>query len=129
MKRNKLIKVIAITMCLAMTIAGCGGKSATAEQPTAPSTDEERPADEPAEDSSFSLKPSPDKYTQYVGKYVGMNAASVGYTSLGEDRMLEIGAGYLQITYVTADGTYVGVDDEENLKNYVITAQAIEPNT
>lgn len=43
--------------------------------------------------------------------------------------MVEIGSGYLQITYVTTDGTYVGADDEENLKNYVVTAQSIEPNT
>ena len=78
---------------------------------------------------TFSRKASSDKYTQYVDKYVGMNAANVGYTSLGGDRMIELGQGYLQITYVTADGSYVGPDDEENLKNYVVTAQNIEPNT
>ena len=78
---------------------------------------------------SFSRKASSDKYTQYVDKYVGMNAANVGYTSLSGKRMVELGQGYLQITYVTADGSYVGPDDEESLKDYVITAQNIEPNT
>ena len=143
MTRCKLIKTIAIALCLAMLIAGCGGNSATSEKPAVSSADvsteteevkdtetkEEEPAEEPEKESSFSLKSSPDKYTQYVGKYVGMNAASVGYTSLGGDRMVKIGSGYLQITYVTPDGTYVGADDEENLKNYVVTAQSIEPNT
>lgn len=143
MKRSILTKDIAIALCLAMVLAGCGGKPASGEKPMASSTVvsteteeeisteavEEKSAEEPKEDSFFSLKPSPDKYTQYVGKYVGMNAASVGYTSLGGDRMVEIGSGYLQITYVTTDGTYVGADDEESLKNYVVTAQSIEPNT
>ena len=143
MTRCKLIKTIAIALCLAMLIAGCGGNSTTSEKPAVPSADvsieteekkdtetkEEEPAGETEKENSFSLKSSPDKYTQYVGKYVGMNAASVGYTSLGGDRMVKIGSGYLQITYVTPDGTYVGADDEENLKNYVVTAQSIEPNT
>ena len=78
---------------------------------------------------SFSLKASPDKYTQYVDKYIGLNAASVGYTSLGGDRLIKVGAGYLEITFVTEDGSYVGPAEEDNLKNYVVCAQSIEPNT
>ena len=142
MTRHRLINSICLVICLTMLITGCGGNSGgssgSASQAAAPATDasaetevKEEPTQsaETKEDKSFSLKSSPDKYTQYVGKYVGMNAASVGYTSLGGDRMVEIGKGLLQITYVTADGTYVGPDDEENLKNYVVTAQSIEPNT
>lgn len=139
MSRHRLINGICLVICLTLLITGCGGKSGgSASQAATPASDasaeteaKEEPTQsaEPKEDKSFSLKSSPDKYTQYVGKYVGMNAASVGYTSLGGDRMVEIGKGLLQITYVTADGTYVGVDDEENLKNYVVTAQSIEPNT
>lgn len=139
MTRHRLINSICLVICFTMLITGCGGKSGgSANQAAAPASDasakkeaKEEPTQsaEPKEDESFSLKSSPDKYTQYVGKYVGMNAASVGYTSLGGDRMVEIGKGLLQITYVTADGTYVGTDDEENLKNYVVTAQSIEPNT
>ena len=135
MTRCKLIKTIAIALCLAMLIAGCGGNSTTSEKPAAPSADvsieteekkdtetkEEEPAGETEKENSFSLKSSPDKYTQYVGKYVGMNAASVGYTSLGGDRMVKIGSGYLQITYVTSDSSL--------LKQYVITGQDIAPNT
>ncbi len=78
---------------------------------------------------TFSKKASPDKYTQYVDKYIGLNAANVGYNSLGGDRLIALGEGYLQITYVTSDGSYVGPDEEESLKNYVITDQNIAPNT
>ncbi len=78
---------------------------------------------------SFSLKASPDKYTQYVDKYIGLNAANVGYTSMGGERLIEIGSGHLKITYVTPDGSYVGPEDEERLKDYVVVDQSIEPNT
>lgn len=80
------------------------------------------------EDEGFSLNSSSDKHIQYVDKYVGMNAASVGYTSLGGDRMERIGDGLLEITYVTEDGSYVGPEDEDALKEYVVVAQSIEPN-
>lgn len=82
-----------------------------------------------SEYEGFSLNSSSDKHIQYVDKYVGMNAASVGYTSLGGDRMERIGDGLLEITYVTEDGSYVGPEDEDDLKEYVVVAQSIEPNT
>ena len=85
--------------------------------------EEEKPYD------NFTLKPSPDKYTQYVDKFIGMNAATVGYSSLGGDRMMYIGDGLLEIVYVTPDGSYVAPDDEDALKKYVVVAQSIEPNT
>lgn len=138
MKKIYLFRKLAAVLCVTVLVTACGGGK-TASDEVSPSAEEssaeseaEKEADvqeEAKEENSFSLKPSPDKYTQYVGKYIGMNAATIGYTSLGGDRMLEIGAGHLQITYVTADGIYVGADDEENLKNYVVTAQSIEPNT
>ncbi len=107
-------------------------EEAAAEPEPEEETETQEPEEEPVEEKpydNFSLKPSPDKYTQYIDKYVGMNAANVGYTSLGGDRMIRIGDGLLEITYVTADGSYVGIDDEEALRNYVIVAQSIEPNT
>ncbi len=103
-------------------------KEEVAQEPEPEKEPEEEIKEEKPYDN-FSLKPSPDKYTQYVDKYVGMNAANVGYTSLGGDRMIRIGDGLLEITYVTADGSYVGIDDEEALRGYVIVAQSIEPNT
>ena len=64
-----------------------------------------------------------------MDKYVGMNAASIGYTSLAGKRMIQIQNCYLEAVFVTADGTYVGGEDEEGLKNYVVVKQSVEPNT
>ncbi len=151
MKKKLLITFL---VCCGVLLYGCGGSSSASNSEKSESTSssvsesvveadsesevaeqentesevmQEEEKQEEADD--FVLKASPDKYTQYVDKYVGMNAASVGYTSLGGDRMVEIGSGLLKITFVTEDGSYVGVEDEENLKNYVVTGQNIEPNT
>lgn len=94
------------------------------------STPTNTPTPTPEESAdTFKLNQSTDKHIQYVNKYIGMNAASVGYTSLGGDRRIEIGAGSMLVTFVTSDGTYVGVNDEDTLKGYVVTGQNIEPNT
>lgn len=73
--------------------------------------------------------PSPDKYTWYVKDYVGQNAASVGYTSIGGERLDRYGAGRLKIVLVTKDGTYVDIDNEDMLKEYVVIGQNLSPNT
>ncbi len=75
------------------------------------------------------INASTDKYTWYVQDYVGRNAASFGYTSLGGDRLERYGNGYLTFTFVTEDGTYLDIDDEEQLRQYVVTGQNIAPNT
>lgn len=75
------------------------------------------------------VDPSPDKYTWYVKDYVGQNVASVGYTSLGGDRLDAYGAGYLELILVTKDGTYVDIDNEDMLKEYVVIGQNLSPNT
>lgn len=85
----------------------------------------------PAEEKHIPIatKPSTDKYTQYIKDYVGRNAASVGYTSWGNDRMDAYGPAYLQLVFVTPDGTYLDFSDESLLKEYLITGQNVEPNT
>ena len=75
------------------------------------------------------INPSPDKYTWYVKDYVGQNLAAVGYTSLGGDRLDAYGAGYLKLILVTQDGTYVNIDNEDMLKQYVVIGQNLAPNT
>ena len=150
MIRNRIRNVFAtaLSALMALNVAACGKTAVPKAEPPVESAVQETveevqdavaEAEEQVEQEvekvqeelkdSFSLKPSPDKYTQYVDKYVGMNAANVGYASLGGDRMIRIGDGLLEIVYVTADGSYVGIDDEEALKNYVIVAQSPEPNT
>lgn len=123
---KKAIALLGATvLTLSMTACGASSESNLTDNETPIVSEVE---DETNEDS-FSLNPSPDKYTQYVDNYVGRNAASIGYTSLGGDRLVEIGEGLLDITFVTADGSYVGPDNEDDLKNYAVVAQSIAPNT
>ena len=84
---------------------------------------------EEAEEEVFSLLPSEDRHIQHVNKYVGRNLASFGYTSLGGDRMDRAGAATIKFVIVTPDGSYVDPMDEEGLKQYVVKAQNVEPNT
>lgn len=74
------------------------------------------------------IKASTDKHLWYIKDYVGKNVASFGYTSLGGDRMDNYGDGYLELILVTSDGSYVDIDDEEELKKYVVSEQNINPN-
>ncbi len=76
-----------------------------------------------------SIKRSPDKYTWYIQDYVGRNAAGIGYTSLGGDRLERYGAGVLEFIFVTEDGTYLDFGDESALRQYVVTDQSLKPNT
>jgi hypothetical protein len=75
------------------------------------------------------VKSSPNKYTWYIQDYVGRNAASIGYTSLGGDRLERYGAGVLKFIFVTEDGTYLDYEDENRLKQYVVAEQSLKPNT
>ena len=75
------------------------------------------------------ILPAPDKYTRYMRDYVGKNVFSFGYTSLGGDRMDAYGQGYMEFVFVADDGAYLDPEDEELLKQYVVTGQDIAPNT
>ncbi|MBQ3379624.1 MAG: hypothetical protein IJG50_07165 [Clostridia bacterium] len=127
MKKRFIAIGLATLLILFLTACGNSSKSDTTDNQTQEVAETSTVSE--SDSDSFSLTPSPDKYTQYVDKYVGMNAASVGYTSWGGDRLIRIGEGLLTVTFVTADGTYVGPDDKDDLKNYVVVSQSIEPNT
>lgn len=75
------------------------------------------------------IKRSPDKYTWYIQDYVGRNAASIGYTSLGGDRLARYGAGVPEFIFVTEDGTYLDFEDESVLRQYIVVDQSLKPNT
>lgn len=75
------------------------------------------------------IKSSPDKYTWYIKNYAGKNLASFGYTSIGGDRMDSYGSGYLKLVLVTDDGTYIDIEDEEKLKEYMVVSQSPAPNS
>ena len=78
---------------------------------------------------SVTIKQSPDKYTWYIKNYVGKNCASFGYTSLGGKRMDHYGAGYIELVLVTPDGAYIDIETDDDLKQYVVTAQNLATNT
>ena len=91
-------------------------------------------APEPTETKGFQHTPvavrrSPDQYTWYVQDYVGRNAASIGYTSLGGDRLDRYGAGYLKLIFVTEDGSYLDFEDDSALQQYIVVDQNLKPNT
>lgn len=75
------------------------------------------------------LQSSPDKYTRYVRNYVGKNLASVGYTSLGGDRMDAYGAGYVELVFITPDGAFIDISDSAIMQEYVVVAQNYAPNS
>ncbi len=75
------------------------------------------------------IRRSTDKYTWYIKDYLGMNAASVGYTSWGGDRMDAYGESHVKIVFLSSDGTYVDIDDKKALQNYVVATQNTPPNT
>ena len=80
-------------------------------------------------DPFASIPTSTDKHVQYVKNYVGLNLASIGYASLGGDRLDTYGAGHVELIMVTDDGTYLAPDDEELLDDYEVTAQDVQPGT
>lgn len=95
---KKVISLLLVIVMMTMALAGCGEKS---ENP-----DGNAVSNQPA-DESITIKNSPDKYTWYIKNYVGKNCASIGYTSMGGDRMDHYGAGYIELVMVTPDGAYI----------------------
>ena len=142
MKRSGILARALCAGFLALALCACGQSAQPVSDSQAYEDEEEEyveeveeePEEEPEEESSsthqnVSVKPSTDKYTQYVKNYVGQNAASFGYSSLGGDRRDSYGGGNIQLVFVTEDGEYFDYTDEEALKDYVVFAQNEAPNT
>ena len=117
---KRAISLLLVIVMTTIALAGCDSKS---ENP-AGNANSKQPTDE-----SITIKNSPDKYTWYIKNYVGKNCASIGYTSMGGDRMDHYGAGYIELIMVTPDGAYIDIETDDNLKQYVVTAQSYAPNT
>ncbi len=75
------------------------------------------------------INPSPDRYTSYIRNYVGKNVASFGYTSLAGDRRDKYGSGNIKFNFVADDGAYLDPENKDLLKQYVVTAQDVAPNS
>lgn len=146
MKKTIALLLAVLTL---LSVCACGNKSSEKPEKTeelSDATEQTRETTEavsdtqaisatdevvPQETDSMTDAPmlATDKYTQYIKNYVGKNCASIGYTSLSQKRMDKYGAGLLQLVFVTADGTYVDIEDEEAMKEYVVIGQSLMPNT
>lgn len=75
--------------------------------------------------SEVGVSPDPSQYP--IRDYRGKNLASVGYESLGGERLDAYGSGHLKIIANTSDGMMVDVHNEEEMKKYQIIDQNIPP--
>ena len=123
-------KTIAILLAAVMllSLAACG-----TDQPkgTAGQTRSNEKADIQISNpfANVEIKTSPDKDTWYIKNYVGKNLASIGYTSMGGNRMDSYGNGYIQLILRTPNGEYIDIHNEDDLKNWRVIGQSLEPNT
>lgn len=123
-----------VAMAAALSLGACGGTGTTSPSTDSPAQESsgvsaETEPEEEVEQPAITITPSPDKYTWYIKNYVGMNAATVGYEALDGFRHDYYGDGNIKVIYVADDGTYVDPGNEEQLKEYVVTGQNLEPNT
>lgn len=131
----KRIFMVMLAVVLALSLAACGtGDAGDVNQTGDDDAFEKNEVSMSPEITSdihepVMINPSPDKYTWYIKDYVGKNMASLGYTSLGGDRRDSYGAASLALILVTEDGSYIDIEDEDLLKEYVVTAQDLAPNT
>ncbi len=123
MKRT-LAMLLAAMMVL--SLSACGADSTTElphdNDPSIDSTSN-------SSNTPIAIKESPNKYTWYIKDYVGKNCASLGYASLGGDRLDPYGAGLVELIFVSADGSYIDIESDDVLKEYSVTGQNLAPNT
>lgn len=112
---KKTVIAVAMVFLMVLGMTACGGGTASNS--------------EAGDQAKVTIKSSPDKYTFYVKNYVGMNLASIGYTSIGGDRNDTYGEGYIKLVLVSPDGEYINIEKDEALKNYKVVAQNPKPNT
>lgn len=75
------------------------------------------------------VQTSSDCHTDYIKDYVGMNLASFGYTALDGNRRDYYGNGNIKLAFITDAGEFIDPQDKEQLKNYVVVDQNVDPNT
>ena len=123
-------KTITLLLAFAMllSLAACGSEQHPVQGTESSSIVNEEPSTNGLP-NNVEITTSPDKYTWYIKNYVGKNMASIGYTSMGGDRMDTYGNAYVRLALVSTNGDYVDIENEELLRNWVVVAQNILPNT
>ena len=125
------IVTMLLILALGLTLAACGkDEPATQEYPGSTRPVATKPGEtETPVPTGMEIQASPDKYTWYIKNYVGKNAASFGYTSVGRDRLEGYGDGYVELILLTPGGEFVDIEDKEELKNWYVIAQCPAPNS
>ena len=75
------------------------------------------------------IDPASDKYTCHIRNYVGKNLAAIGYTSLGGERRDSYSDTNIKLSLSTPDGTFIDVEDDDQLAQYVVVRQDVAPNS
>lgn len=139
-------KLIPALIIILITLVACGKKPAapgstipvtteqTIERKTEPeSTEPESTEPEPTYETEahefVEINLSPDKYTWYLKDYYGKNLASFGHTTMGGFRSDDYGDGYVHLSFLTPNGEFVDIRDENDLKNWRVIGQNVAPNT
>lgn len=63
-------------------------------------------------------------YTYQIRDYVGKNLATIGRVKYDD-----YGQGHITLIFVTEDGMIINPDDNEQKKEYIVSAQSIQPST
>ena len=70
-----------------------------------------------------------DHHQLIMKNYVGKRLDEIGYTSLGGDRFDRYSPALLEVCFITEDGSYIDIHDNEVLRQYVVAAQNIPAGT
>lgn len=134
-------KLIPALIIILITLVACGKKPAapgstipvtteqTIERKTEPESTEPEPTYETEAHEFVEINLSPDKYTWYLKDYYGKNLASFGHTTMGGFRSDDYGDGYVHLSFLTPNGEFVDIRDENDLKNWRVIGQNVAPNT
>ena len=136
MKRQRLMSLALLTL---FALGGCVKKqeqttaeptnTTVQEEQTIPSTAEQKIIAETEPHDFVEINISPDKYTWYLKDYYGKNLASFGYTTMGGFRADYYGDGYIHFAFLTPNGEFIDIQDENDLKNWRVIGQNVAPNT
>lgn len=87
----------------------------------------------PVGDSSYepehiTVDPTLDRHLYHIRDYVGRNAATIGEFN-NEKRTDEYGEASIKLVFTTKDGSYVDVENLNDLKKYIVVDQDVAPNS
>ena len=135
---KKLVSLILAALTV-LSLGACGKAAQEEASPstplesisaeTVPSAAETEPLLETEPHDFVEINISPDKYTWYMKDYYGKNLASFGYTAMGGFRADHYGDGCMHFAFLTPNGEYVDIQDQDDMSKWRVVGQSIAPNT